>query len=137
MSHDENKADRIALISTALTERGCHVIQSPGDADVDVVKATVERSSLCTTTLVGEDTYLLILLLHYSRRYNEAIYFRSDANKQSKEHKVYNIMLLKEVLGDDVCNELLFIHAYSAEHVERPPYLSDGGPHVCPGPHVR
>jgi len=46
----------IALISTALTERGCHVIQSPGDADVDVVKATVEHSPLCTTTLVGEDT---------------------------------------------------------------------------------
>ena len=92
----QNKADTIALISTALTERGCHLIQSPGDANVDIVKATVERPRLCTTTLVGEDTDLLILLLHYSRRDNEAIYFRSDANKQSKEHKVYNIKLLKE-----------------------------------------
>ena len=63
--------------------------------------------------LVGEDTDLLILLLHYSRRDNEANYFRSDANKQSKEHKVYNIKLLKEVLEDDVCSELLFIHVYS------------------------
>jgi len=44
LSHDENKADMIALISTALTKRGCHVIQSPGDADVDIVNATVERS---------------------------------------------------------------------------------------------
>ena len=113
LSRDENKAHMIALISTALTERGCHVIQSPGDADVDIVKAAVERSRFCTTTLVGEDTDLLILLLHYSRTDNEAIYFRSDANKQSKEHKVYNINLLKEALGDDVCNELLFIHAYS------------------------
>jgi len=26
---------------------------------------------------------------------------------------VYNIKLLKDALGDDVCNELLFIHAYS------------------------
>jgi len=101
LSCDENKADTIAFISTALTERGCHVIQSPGDADVDIVKITVERSRLCTTTLVGEDTDLLILLLHYSIRDNEAIYFRSDANKQSKEHKVYNIKLLKEALGDD------------------------------------
>jgi len=109
LSRDKNKADTIALISTALTERGCHVIQSPGDADIDII----ERSRLCTTTLVGEDTDLLILLLHYSRRDNEAIYFRSDANKHSKEHKVYNIKLLKEALGDDVCNELLFIHAYS------------------------
>ena len=87
MSRDENKDDMIALISTAIPERGCNVIQSPEDADVDIVKATVERSCLCTTTLVGEDTDLLILLLHYSRRDNEAIYFRSDANKQIKKTK--------------------------------------------------
>ena len=55
LSRDKNKADMLALISIALTERGCHVIQSPGDADVDIVKATVEHSRLCTTTLVGED----------------------------------------------------------------------------------
>ena len=30
LSRDKNKADMIALISTALTKRGCHVIQSPG-----------------------------------------------------------------------------------------------------------
>ena len=56
---------------------------------------------------------MLILLLHYSKTDNEIIYFRSDANKQSKEHSVYTINLLKETLGDDVCNELLFVHAYS------------------------
>lgn len=103
----------IALISTASTRKGCHVIQSPGDADVDIVKATVERSRHCTTTLVGDDTDLLILLLHYCSTNNETTYFRSDANKQSKEHSVYNINLLKETLGNDVCTELLFVHAYS------------------------
>ena len=56
---------------------------------------------------------MLILLLHYSKTDNEIVYFRSDANKQSKEHRVYNINLLKETLGDDVCNELLFVLAYS------------------------
>ena len=94
-------------------KRGCHVIQSPRDADVDIVKAAVERSHHCTTTLVGEDTDLLILLLHYSRTDNEVIYFRPDANKQLKERKVYNINLLKETLGKDLCNELRFIYAYS------------------------
>ena len=113
LSRDKNKADIIALISAALTKRGCHVTQSPGDADVDIVKAAVERSHHCTTTLVGEDTDLLILLLHYSRTDNEVIYFRSDANKQLKERKVYNITLLKETLGKNLCDELLFIHAYS------------------------
>ena len=81
MSRDTKKADIIALISAALTKRGSHVIQSLGDANVDIVKATVEREHHCTTTLVGEDTDLLILLLHYSRTDNEVIYFRSDAKK--------------------------------------------------------
>ena len=52
MSRDKKKADMIALISTALTKRGCHVIQSLGDADVNIVKATVERSCHCTTTIL-------------------------------------------------------------------------------------
>jgi len=86
LSGEKNQGDRIALSSTVLTKRGCHVIQSPGDADVDIVKATVKRSRHCSTTLVGEDTDLLILLLHYSRTDSEIIYFRSDANKHSKEH---------------------------------------------------
>ena len=36
MYRDKNKADIIVLITAALTKRGCHVIQSPGDADVDI-----------------------------------------------------------------------------------------------------
>jgi len=90
LSRDKNKADMITLISTALTNSGHSVTR--GCADVDIVKATVERSRLCTTTLVGEDTDLLILL-HYSRTDNEAIYISvlTPTCKQSKEHKVYNI----------------------------------------------
>jgi len=50
-----------------LTKSGCHVILSHGDADVNTIKATVERSQHCNTTLIGEDTYLLILLQQYFR----------------------------------------------------------------------
>ena len=111
MSRDINKAAMITLISAALIRKGCRVIQSPGDADIDIVQATVERSRHCTTTLVGEDTDLLILLFHYSSTDNENTYFRS--NKQSKERRVYNINLLKGTLGNDVCTKLLFVHAYT------------------------
>ena len=47
------------------------------------------------------------LLFHYSRTDNDIIYFRSDVNKQSKE----NNNMFEETLGNDVCNELLFVHA--------------------------
>ncbi|KAH3851613.1 hypothetical protein DPMN_094095 [Dreissena polymorpha] len=39
---DKNKAGMIALISTALTKRGYYVLVSRGDADVNIVKATVK-----------------------------------------------------------------------------------------------
>ena len=75
-------------------------IQSPCDADVDIVKATAEHF---TTMLVGEDTDLLILLLHHTRTDNKTIFFRSDANKLSRDPKVFNINRLKETFGNDVC----------------------------------
>ena len=54
---------------------------------------------------------MLILLLHYSRTDNEIIiYIRSDANKQSKYHRVYNINLVIKTSGDDVCNGLISLY---------------------------
>ena len=41
MSRDRNKAGMMALISTTLTKVGCYVVLSLGDADVEIVKATV------------------------------------------------------------------------------------------------
>ncbi|KAH3852489.1 hypothetical protein DPMN_094999 [Dreissena polymorpha] len=63
----------ISLISTAMNITGCTAIVSPGDADVDIVKAAVERPRHSTTKLIGEDTDLLILLLHYSNKYHKTI----------------------------------------------------------------
>jgi hypothetical protein len=48
-----------------LKQKGCHVIQAEGDADVDIVKAAVSMSGYKSTTLIGEDTDLLILLLYH------------------------------------------------------------------------
>ena len=50
---------------------------------------------------------------YYCQNANRMIYFRSDTNMKSKEYKVYNINLLKNILGDDVCSQLLFLHAFT------------------------
>ncbi|KAH3734831.1 hypothetical protein DPMN_041281 [Dreissena polymorpha] len=54
---------------------------SPADAGVDNLKATAGQSRQSASTLVGEDTDLLILLLHYCKKDNKTIYFRFDVNK--------------------------------------------------------
>ena len=70
LSRDLNKQRLIQLISDALKERNCTVVNSLGDADVDIVQAAVRSSLLHTTTLIGEDTDLLVLLLYYAQSDN-------------------------------------------------------------------
>ena len=70
LSNQANKQPLIRLISERMRERGCHVIQAKEDADVDIVKAAVSMASSKTTTLIGEDTDLLVLLLQYTPNNN-------------------------------------------------------------------
>ena len=47
------------MISNGLRKSGCHVVQSEGDADLEIVRAAIALASLSSTTLIGEDTDLL------------------------------------------------------------------------------
>ena len=60
-----------------------------------------------STTLI-EDTDLLVFLLYYADASNSnALYFRSEKVKSY----VYNIKVIKQVLGEEVCKDLLFLRA--------------------------
>ena len=110
LSVSVNKQGLIKLVTEELEKKGCTVINAPGDADVDIVKVAIRASQHQPTTLIGEDTDLLILLLYYAETNNRGHYFRSD---KSKVPKVYDISKMKQVLGRDLCSQLLFIHAFT------------------------
>ncbi len=78
LSRSCNKQGLINLMTEDLEKKGCTVINASGDADVDIVKAAVKASEHQPTTLIGEDTDLLILLLYYAGTNNRGLYFRSD-----------------------------------------------------------
>ena len=88
------------------------MINIPGDADVDIVKTAVDSSHQHNTTLIGEDTDLLILLLHYADTEPDIkeLYFRFDKTCATNVH---DINRLKAILGPDICSQLLFIHAFT------------------------
>ena len=91
-----------------MRERGCHVIQAEEDADFDILKAAVSMASFKTTTLIGEDLDLLVMLLHYTSNNNaKKIYFRSDEGKPTV---VYHSKVIKQVLGDEICHSLFCLH---------------------------
>ena len=58
LANNINKQALIKLIANC-----CHVIHAEGDADVDIAKAAITASSYSSTTLIGKDTDLLVLLL--------------------------------------------------------------------------
>ena len=110
LSNEENKLVIIQLIMNCLQQRGCEVIQAEGDADTDIVKAAVKMSASKSTTLIGEDTDLLVLLLYYIELTNcTELYFRSDKAKAN----VYNIKVIRQILGEAACKDLLFLHAFT------------------------
>ena len=110
LSNKENKQALIRLISERMRGRGCAVIQAEGDADVEIVKAAVAMSSYKTTTLIGEDTDLLVLLLHHSSTNGKKLYLRSDKGGPTL---VFDIQVMKQALGNTICCNLLFLHAFT------------------------
>ena len=78
------------MISDELQNVGCTVIQTAGDADVDIAKTAVDMACVHSTTLIGEDTDLLILLLHYCMADKQPLYFRSDKQGyQNVQHQLH------------------------------------------------
>ena len=66
LSNYMNKQALIHLISEHLQQKGPHMIQAKGDADLDRVKVSVAMTSYNSTTLIRENTDLLVLLLHHA-----------------------------------------------------------------------
>ena len=62
LSNERNKKALIDMITERLRQKGCHVIQAEGDADLDIVKAAVTMCISCSTTLVREDLTRMCLL---------------------------------------------------------------------------
>ena len=110
LSNGANKQALIQLIMERMKQKEYDVIQAEEDADVEIAKAVISMSAFRPTSLIGEDIDLLVLLLfHTDVSKCTALYFRSDKVKSY----VYDIKVLKQVLGEAVCNELLFLHAFT------------------------
>lgn len=108
-----NKSRMLKLISDHLVRRGCKVVHAKGDADVDIVQESVISSKETNTIVVGEDSDLLILLLNYSSDCQFSLQFRSDVQRQKSTSPVYDIHLIRQVLGPNMCMYLLFLHAFT------------------------
>ena len=108
LANSKNKQRFINMLSRFLQEDNCPTYHAAGDADVLIVKITVESAGERNTVLVGDDTDLLVLLCFYTRSDGFDLYFKPEPKANSRR-RVWNMKKVKEQLGDDVCHDLLFL----------------------------
>ncbi|CAC5420075.1 unnamed protein product [Mytilus coruscus] len=80
LSNSENKQHFINTLGEKLKDEHVQVIHAEDDADLKIVLTAIEKSEQHTTTVIGEDTDLLILLCYHSQDNINKIYFKSEPN---------------------------------------------------------
>ena len=102
MSNKENKQRFIIMLGEELSKNGCTVFHDTADADCLIVKKTMESVVENKVVLVGDDSDLLVLLLHQQYEEKQDVYFAPEPKK--KEHESTD-------LGCERCeDEIRFLH---------------------------
>jgi hypothetical protein len=121
LSCTENKSRFIKELARYLTTKGFETTRAEGDADLLIVKTAILSSKTSKTILIGEDTDLLCLMLHYSREIIFPLFFKSEPTR-GKIGKMWNLTKIKEVVGELIYNNILFAHAILGCDTTSKPY---------------
>ena len=114
LGNPDNKQNFIFMLGEVLEENGYSVKHAKGDADVLIVLTALELAETKDVVVIGEDTDLLVLLLHRANRSHKNIYFKSAAKQRSsKGLRLWNIHETRHILGENQCTVLPVIHALS------------------------
>ena len=78
LSNKENKQRFIIMLGEELSKSGCTVFHDTGDADCLIVKKAIAAAAENKVVLVGDDTDLLVLLLHQLYEGKHDVYFAPE-----------------------------------------------------------
>ncbi|KAJ8050970.1 hypothetical protein HOLleu_04363 [Holothuria leucospilota] len=91
---------------------GCKTHHAEGDADVLIVQTAIESAESHQTIVVGDDTDLLVLLCFHTTEDSLDIFFKPEGKTGTKKQSgCWNIKHGYKVLGEVVCQNILFTHA--------------------------
>ena len=110
LSDPQNTQNFLQLLGDNLQMTGCDVFHATSDADVLIVQKAIESADNQDTTLVGDDTDLLVLLLYHTKLTSYNLFFAPEPRKNAKK-RVWDIMKAKNNLGPFTCKHILFLHA--------------------------
>ena len=111
LNNNANKQRFIHYLSDNLERAGCSVEHAKRDADILVMLTAVAFARHRETVLIEYDTDLLVLLLHHAEMDAHEVFLKSEPKKSAQQNKIWCIRQSKQLLGPDVCDHILFIHA--------------------------
>lgn len=111
LANRQNKQRFIFLLSEKLQKKNCKTYHAAGDADFLIVMKAVESATITTTVLVGDDTDLIVLLCYHASLQSHDLFFCPEPKKNTKKRRVWNIKATKQLLGPEICQHILFLHA--------------------------
>lgn len=115
LANPKNKQKFLYFIGNELEKTGVKVKHSTGDADYDIVSKACAIATTRPVIVVGDDTDLLILLLHHLNEIHYTVFLQTTS-------KMLNVRILKDNLEPNVIRSLLFIHAITGCDTTSRPY---------------
>ena len=112
LANRKNKQQFIFMLSRELEKNNCKTYYASGDADLLIVQKAVQSATTSNTVLVGDDSDLIVLLCYHAKFESHDLFFRPEPKKNTKKLRIWNIKATKEKLGQDICSNILFIHAF-------------------------
>jgi len=113
LSNTINKQRFIHLLSDRLQNNiACQTLHADGDADLLIVMTALASAQNTTTVLIGDDTDLLMLLIHHTTCDVHDVYLTAEPKANvRKATRCWNIKATQDALGPVICGTILFIHA--------------------------
>ena len=106
LANPRNEQKFIYLLASELQKEECvDVKHAREDADVDIVQSACAISTTCPVIVVGDDTDLLVLLIHHFDVSKHKDIFMQTSSK------LISVYALKQNLDDSLISSLLFIHS--------------------------
>ena len=90
LSNKENKQKFVNLLAETLERKGYSTLHAT-NADVLIVKTAVAKARTLPTVLIGDDTDLLVLLLHYAEKDASDLFFRPEPHQRDNTRRTWNI----------------------------------------------
>ena len=112
LANKQNKQEFLRFLISYMNSANLYTKQSFSDADVLIAKTAIDISVDENVVVIGEDTDLLILLLHYCDETNKEVFLTTEQKVNVNEKKLWDIRHVKRTLGQNIMRCILPIHDF-------------------------